>query len=375
MTEEQAGWQQWALKNLAKIQNNGTFEAGPIDAEPISAGIHLQPPFDVVETLPPAAAEKLRLLRQRAADAHLLIPPGEDVRQASMARIEAQNELKRRTDHPQDGGFGLKPGDPRVVAAEKHRDKLTAEFERLRGLQTVRTAQWQAASAALSNTENWLRHGKPSGVQLLDNDGPEPKLAKGEANLLDAVENRRRRARELRADLHRIASAPFPSAYCKQRLRQIVEQAAAHGAPDVSGLVELDQEDVRWPQKRVRSEVLGTQGALAFHEAVDVVGLLAFLLKPTLISALDALVDAEQDDPAALTHEQRQKAEAEAQNDLLATERDICALIWRGQADGLPLEFPADISPIALLGLRLVTPPRADGLPGTTPGLSWDLLR
>ena len=272
-------------------------------------------------------------------------------------------------------GSGLPPEHASCIAAEKEIARTSEAARRLQERSERLAQAWRAAAEPLAACETWPRVGRPSGVQLQDYDGPEPKLNKGEANLLDAIANRQRRVRELKADLHRIASAPFPSAYCKQRLRQIVEQAAAHGAPDVSGLVELDQEDVRWPQKRVRSEVLGTQGALAFHEAVDVVGLLAFLLKPTLISALDALVDAEQDDPAALTHEQRQKAEAEAQNDLRATERNICALIWRGQADGLPLEFPADISPIALLGLRLVTPPRADGLPGTTPGLSWDLLR
>jgi hypothetical protein len=66
---------------------------------------------------------------------------------------------------------------------------------------------------------------------LQDYDGPEPKLAKGEASLLDAAENRRRRFRELRADLHRIASAPFPSAYAKQQMRAQIEALAMQGAP------------------------------------------------------------------------------------------------------------------------------------------------
>ena len=81
------------------------------------------------------------------------------------------------TDHPQDGGFGLKPTDVRVVAAEKHLDKTTADFERLQELQTVRTAQWHAASGALANAETWLKHGKPSGVQLLDYEGDRAEVA------------------------------------------------------------------------------------------------------------------------------------------------------------------------------------------------------
>jgi hypothetical protein len=49
-------------------------------------GLHSPPQFDAIELLPAAAAEKLRLLRQRAADAHALIPAFEDVRESSMAR-------------------------------------------------------------------------------------------------------------------------------------------------------------------------------------------------------------------------------------------------------------------------------------------------
>jgi len=47
---------------------------------PFSAGFLSPPSFDAIELLPPAAAEKLRMLRQRSADAHAVIPPFEDVR-------------------------------------------------------------------------------------------------------------------------------------------------------------------------------------------------------------------------------------------------------------------------------------------------------
>jgi hypothetical protein len=52
-----------------------------------------------------ARTKKLRLLRQRGAEAHALVPQFETIREASMARIEAANTLKRLTSHPQDGGF------------------------------------------------------------------------------------------------------------------------------------------------------------------------------------------------------------------------------------------------------------------------------
>ena len=44
-----------------------------------------------------------------------------------------------------------------------------------------------------------------------------------------------------------------------------------------------------------------------------------------LLARLDALISEEADDPAALTHEARQKAEAEVMGDLLAVERDEAA--------------------------------------------------
>jgi hypothetical protein len=76
-------WQEWVTNNmLPKMQqaNATALEAGPVNPLPFSAGISLTPSFDVIEALPSAAAERLRLLRQRSVDAHAVIPPGEEVR-------------------------------------------------------------------------------------------------------------------------------------------------------------------------------------------------------------------------------------------------------------------------------------------------------
>jgi hypothetical protein len=268
-------------------QAAASFTAASENQQPFSVGMHLQPQFDVIELLPEERKEFLQKFRQRCADAHLLIPPGEDVRQSSMARVEAANAVKRLTDHPQDGGFGLKSDDRRVIVASQHLDKMTADFKRLQELQTVKTAAWQAASAALANSETWLKTGRPGNATLLDYDGPEPKLARGENGLLDAIENRRRRVRELRADLHRIASAPFPSAYAKQQMREQIEALAQRGAPDVSMLIEHDGEII-WPMLRLRVDLFGAEpGAVAFVEIPDTVGMRAWRHKSEWIAALD----------------------------------------------------------------------------------------
>ena len=82
----------------------------------------------------------------------------------------------------------------------------------------------------------------------------------------------------------------------------------------------------------------------------------------------------EADDAAALTHEARQRREAEAMADLLAVERDEAALVWSAMARNLPVEHRADINPVALLGVRLVTAPRANPSPGTSPEHAFDIV-
>ena len=373
------GWRQHVLNNvLPRMEANAapaatSFDPAPAHPQPFSAGMHLQPQYDPLETLPPLAAEKLRLLRQRSADAHALIPTGFDVQTASAARVEAANALKRFTDHPQDGGFGLKADDRRVLEAQRTLDRATDAFERIKQRSETKTAAWQAASQALSTAEPWFKSGRPGGTTPVECEWPEPELLKGET-VFDAIERSRRRCRELKADLHRIASAPFPSSYAKQQMREQIEALAMQGAPSVSMLIEHDGK-IEFQTQRLMSDVHAERRSLAFTEVADAVALTCWLHKSALIAALDREIASEADDKAALTHEARQKAEAETMSDLLATERDESLFVWQAQSRGLPVEHRADISPLALLGLRLVTAPRAVALPETSPGLSWPMRR
>jgi hypothetical protein len=47
----------------------------------------------------------------------------------------------------------------------------------------------------------------------------------------------------------------------------------------------------------------------------------------------------------------------------------------RRRSQGLPIWHRSDISPLALLGLRLITAPRVSETSGTTPGYSWPWRR
>jgi hypothetical protein len=124
--------------------------------------------------------------------------------------------------------------------------------------------------------------------------------------------------------------------------------------PSVSALVELDGK-IEFQTQRVRSEVFTEQRALAFAEVPDALALIAWLHKDALVAALAREIDTESDDKAALSHEQRQQSEAETMSDRLATERIEAALTWSAMEQSLPVEFRPDISPLAILQLRLVT--------------------
>jgi hypothetical protein len=342
-------------------------------SQPLAGLPHTQPSFDPIELLPERAQDLLRKLRQRSVDAHAVIPPFEDIREASATRVAAENVARRLQAHAQDGGFNLPDDDMRVVEAKKVLTKATDDLRRLQERASLRAATWQAASVALVACEDYLRDGRPPGTALEVVETEPPKPVRGENGLLDQIENRRRRVRELRADLHRIESAPFPSSYCKQRMVAQIEALAVRGAPNVANLIEHDGK-IEFATLRVQAEVFAEKRALAFSEQADALALFAWLHKDALIKRLDAEIDAESDDAAALSHADREVRTAEVMGDLLAVERDEAWCVWRAIDERLPVEHRSDISPLALLQCRLVTA----GAPVYAAGgvrHSWDMMR
>jgi hypothetical protein len=331
------------------------------------------PSFDVLELLPSGQpAERLRALRLRAKESHAIIPPHEDIREASAARTNATSSLKRLLAPAGEGGFRLKPDDPRVVAAQRTLEKATDEFHRLLTRQTERSAVFQLCSQGLAQVEAWLRDGRPSGTVLEAVEVEPPKLLKNE-DVLSGIERLRRRCRELKADLHRIESAPYPSSHAKAKMREQIAELATQGAPSVSLLVEHDGK-VEFQTQRLQSEVFNAQpGAIGYAAIPDVVGLFAWLHRDALIAALDREIAAEADDKAALSHTDRELRTSETMSDLLSVERDESALVWLAMDQKLPVEHRADCSPQAVLQVQLVTAPRATNGP-TSPGHAYDIV-
>jgi hypothetical protein len=151
-----------------------------------------------------------------------------------------------------------------------------------------------------------------------------------------------------------------------------VDALAQRGAVSVSRLIETDG-DIEFADKRYSVPIIAGNReapvtAIAAWQPPDAVALFAWMHKESLIKRLDAEIAAEADDKAALSHEERQRREAEVRADILAVERDEASLTWQAQAESLPVKHRADINPLALLGLRLVTPPHAvPSSPGSSP--------
>ncbi len=164
-----------------------------------------------------------------------------------------------------------------------------------------------------------------------------------------------RRVRELKADQHRIESAPRPSAWAKQQMREQVAALAARGEPDVSVLTERGG-NIVWPTTQVQVSIFNAQpGAIGYAEVPDMLAIEAWRNKDSLLKLLDGLIMAESDDAAALSQTDRELRTAETTGDLLDIERQEASLVWQAQAQTLPAEHRHDCSPVAILGCRLIT--------------------
>jgi hypothetical protein len=146
------------------------FEPGPVNPQPLSIGTgsgFQQPQLDVVELLPPGAAERLKRLRERASELHAATIPHSELQEVIAERTRAEQHLRRLQAHPQDFGFNLPPTDARVIEAERQVERTRENARRLQERSERLAAAWRAAAQPVASCEDYVRHGLPSGVQLL----------------------------------------------------------------------------------------------------------------------------------------------------------------------------------------------------------------
>lgn len=315
---------------------------------------HSLPPtlrrFDQVEVLPPIAAGKLRRLRDKPATSYAVLRVTMDrMAEARQQLQEAQVRVGFLRAPPSGRGIPEDADHPSMNEARKQRDDAQAELARLQPIHDAQASVWNIHGNLAREVEGWVsrRAGK-----LVDHDFATPTLRKGE-DLLAAIEARRRRGRELAADLHQVQSAPILSSVAKQRMRHQVCTIAERGEPAVGGLIEFGSE-ITFPTAMHRTVAQGEQLAYVGMELPDAMAFQFWLNKDAIIKKLEAAIDAESDDKAALSGEDRAKRIATITADMLANERDECALVWLAQEQGLPVEHRVDIDPLALLGVSEV---------------------
>lgn len=320
---------------------------------------------DVVDALPEPAAERLHRLRHEREEAAVL------TRAAFEQWQELHTEAQRRRNRisqlraPRGVGKGLtQPGfaldgdDPLVIVERAALTKQEAELARLKRLEEQHGARRRILSTLVNAAETWIK-AAPTGTMIAMYPPIEPQLKKGEA-IADAVERVRRRGRELQADLDRVRAAPWPSSLARERMRAQIAALAEGGRPAAHHLVDFN-EAVAFATRTVPVRILNsTPEAIGFGEVPDVMALLAWLHQDELIRRLDAEIDATADDANALDADQRRQEEAEILADRLSIEREEAELCWRRAADGGPILHRVDLSPAALLGVRLLPTSNAD---------------
>jgi hypothetical protein len=157
-------------------------------------------------------------------------------------------------------------------------------------------------------------------------------------------------------------SAPWPSSLAKAAAKAQIEQLAEPGAPDCvehNLPVSFDDADGAGAQRR-------SPAAIGFTQTDDALGLLCWLFHDQLLREINIALDEAADDKNSLNEQQRSEMEATIMADALVIESNECVLIWHAEAKGEVIDFRGDTTPQALLGVKLVTAPRANPS-GTSP--------
>ncbi|GAB9242100.1 hypothetical protein [Bradyrhizobium diazoefficiens] len=309
---------------------------------------------DPLEALPPEAREQIANFERQRGELTILSRADFENEQALRAEIfrhEARiTELRRPRG---EGGFGLDDSAPQVIAEQRRLDQKRSDLARLLTLKEARSSEGRRLGELLRSIEQAIV-ARPAGTvgRMINVEVPAFR-----GNVLDAIENRRRRLRELRADLARIRHAPHPSAARKAAMIAQVDGWAQQGRPDAAASIEHG-EPITWPLASHRFDVYNVgPGAVAFGEFVDLVAFTAWWDREGMIERLSVELDAAADDAAALGDQERREQEQQVLADILSTEFEECRLVALAQSQGLPAEYRPDCDARAVLAIDWIAAP------------------
>ncbi len=318
----------------------------------ITAHRNLMPVFqgdgDFAAWLPAPVRKKFKRLRAEAQQARNEARALSDKRTALLAAVDDEQgklaalTLPTNTRSPNGNiGHGLTENSAQVTAA---RVQLVSMREDLADLnERYGRRDGGSLSALVQRIEEFLGRRGRAPLQIVHIDAPV--LKKG-ISVPEAIEARRRRLRELAADLRAVEQTPWPSNVTKQMARAQMEELAKRGRPDVFGLVERCQ-PIEWPMLPATPATIELPQMIR----VDALALVAWALGPALVAAVEREIDEISDDAAALVAEQRMERRQQINGDMLAVEREEEALVELAEAEGITVRRRSDADPRAVLGL------------------------
>jgi len=111
---------------------------------------------DVIDDLPPAAADQLRSLRQAREDAAVLRRSAADAREEARQALLAARMRLQQLIRPD---VGLSASDQQIEAQQEKIRRAQAEFDRLQAVERRHADAWRSLSMTVSSIEAWLRKG------------------------------------------------------------------------------------------------------------------------------------------------------------------------------------------------------------------------
>ncbi len=310
---------------------------------------------DAADRLPKSAGEKLRALRQARDDAaNTARPIFQSIEDKRAERRDCANRLRVLTDARGIGGFSLTPDDNQCKDVQKSIERLDREIGRLREAFDLRSDRAGTIGQLVRSLEDFVQVGRPPGCVFAPVEIEAPVLRKGE-DIAAAIENRRRRLRELSADKHAAESALTPKAVVKAKAERQIDALATAGAPSVLNSVGFDAA-FEIPTVTAKSDIrLEKEFGLGFAEIPDTLGLIAWTFRDQLLAAINAEIDRHSDDEHALDDATRAERLATIARDALAVGREEEALICLAAASGTEIMRRPNADPRAVLGLELIS--------------------
>lgn len=238
------------------IRNEATggFPAGDASSvvAPLAPGMMVTiNPDNRLDVLPPRAFEKVAEMKRRREEASTLYRASFGDEQLVRAEIYGHEARIRQLQAPRGAGsYDLPDADVRVASERKRLDQKRGDLGRLLTAKEARGAESQRLGALLRRIDEAVAT-RPAGTvgKMVEVAPPGYK-----GDLLDAIEHRRTRTRELRADVDRARHAPHPSAVRKAAMVAQVEALAERGRPDAAKSIEQG-EPIGWPLERFQCDI------------------------------------------------------------------------------------------------------------------------